>query len=92
MQRQKHEWKVETDEGTRLYRAVHHAKEWVFFTGMKGSRREKTELEKMEEVDEDVWVMLRNVLFRKYQRRRCSWKLIEQIDKRLGREPEDYEE
>ena len=46
----------------------------------------------MEEVDEDVWVMLRNVLFRKYQRRRCSWKLIEQIDKRLGREPEDYEE
>lgn len=89
MQRQqRHEWREETEEGTRIYKAVFHSKKWCFASSMKGTRREPPEWEDIEEVSDELWESLRDVLFRKYQRKRCPWKLIEDIDKKLGREPE----
>ena len=35
------------------------------------------------------WEALRDVLWRKYQRGRCSWNLIAKIDKILGRNDEE---
>jgi len=60
---------------------------------MKGRRSDKQEMEPLadDEVTNEVWEALRDVLFNKYQRRRCPWKLIEDIDKRLGRESESRE-
>jgi hypothetical protein len=38
-------------------------------------------------VPEELWRELRDILWRKYQRKRCPWKYIEEIDKLLGDEP-----
>jgi hypothetical protein len=35
------------------------------------------------EFNKDRWETLRDILWRKYQRKRCPWKLIEAIDKTL---------
>ncbi len=87
MQRQqRHEWKEETEEGLRLYKAVYHSKEWRFATAMKGRRATPSEWEDIDDPTDDNWEGLRDVLFRKYQRKRCPWKLIEEIDKRLGKQ------
>lgn len=88
MQRQIHEWREETDEGTRVYKAVYHSKDWRIATSIKVGRRDKPEWEDLDPIPDTVWETLRDVLFRKYQRKRCPWKLIEDIDKKLGREPE----
>lgn len=88
MQRQQiHEWKVDTDEGQRIYKAVYHSKEWSMRTAMKGSRREPAVWEDIEEIKDEHWEALREVLFNKYQRKRCPWKLVESIDKKLGKDP-----
>lgn len=85
---QRHEWKEETDEGIRHFRGVYHSKKWKFSTAMKGSRREPAVWENIEEVTDAHWEALRDVLFKKYQRKRCPWKLVEGIDKILGKDPE----
>lgn len=84
MQRQQiHEWKEKTDEGTRIYKAIYHSKEWSMCTAMKGTRAQPALWEDIETITDEHWEMLRDVLFRKYQRKRCPWKLIEEIDKKL---------
>ena len=88
--RERHEWKVDTDEGIRLYRAVFHSKEWKFSTGMKGRRSAPTEWEFIDEPTTEQWQSLRDTLYDKYQRKRCPWKLITDIDKHLGIES-DYD-
>ncbi len=86
MQRQqRHEWKVDTEEGIRLYRAVFHSKEWKFSTAMKGRRSSPPEWIWINEPTDEHWQSLRDVLFAKYQRKRCPWKLIEDIDQKLGK-------
>ncbi|WP_018970296.1 hypothetical protein [Rubritalea marina] len=84
--KERHEWREDTEEGVRVYKAVLFAREWKFASAMKGSRREKPEWEDIEEVSDELWEKLREVLFRKYQRKRCPWKFIADIDKRLGHE------
>lgn len=82
---ERHEWKEDTEEGIRLYKAVYFAKEWRFATGMKGTRRDPVEWVDFEKATPELLEALREVLFRKYQRKRCPWKFIEGIDKQLGR-------
>ena len=83
---ERHEWNEETDEGTRLYKAVYFAKEWRFATMLKGRRSAPKEWKDIDEPTSENWQALRDILFRKYQRKRCPWKFIEDIDKKLGRE------
>ena len=83
---ERHDWNEETEEGMRVYKAVYFAKEWRFATSMKGSRREPPEWKDIHDVTTKHWEALRDILFRKYQRKRCPWKFIEAIDKKLGRE------
>ena len=85
---QRHEWKEDTDEGLRFYRGIYHSKEWKFTTALKGTRSNPAEWEPIKDVKPEHWEALRDVLFRKYQRKRCPWKLIEGIDKILGKDPE----
>lgn len=90
MQRQRHEWKVETDEGTMVYRGTYYGGEWFFMSMLKGRRSEGREMQPMddEDVTDEIWESLREVLFNKYQRKRCKWQMVVEIDKRLGRESE----
>ncbi len=83
---ERHDWNEETEEGVRLYKAVYFAKEWRFATSMKGSRRDPADWRDIHDVTTEHWQALRDILFRKYQRKRCPWKFIEAIDKKLGRE------
>jgi hypothetical protein len=85
---QRHEWKEDSEEGLRFYRGIYHSKKWKFTTSLKGTRANPAVWEPIEDVTEAHWEALRDVLFRKYQRKRCPWKLIEGIDKILGKEPE----
>lgn len=75
----RHEWKERGDSGTCHFRATHHAGNW--------------QLHLMREEDED-WVLedpislehlrvLRDLLMRKYQRRRVPFEHVEQLDKMI---------
>lgn len=79
-----HTWKEKTSEGTTFYRATHHANKWILESMPKVGRSMKEDVD-WEEVafTRDLWVTLRDILWRKYQRKRCPWRLIEAIDKLL---------
>lgn len=65
-----------------IYRACHHAGKWTLDRSRKVGRSEEEVWEPLE-FGREEWVTLRELLWRKYQRKRCPWKLIEQIDKLL---------
>lgn len=78
---QRHQWREGEDEGVRFYRAEHHAGRWRLFSQLKGEE----EWTSHEPIKREEWEMLREVLWKKYQRKRCPWQLIEKIDKRLAK-------
>ena len=75
----RHEWRERDDEGLRFYRAEHHARRWKISSKLK-TDEEWTE---HDPVDNELWRRLREVLWRKYQRKRCPWEHVEQIDRIL---------
>jgi len=84
---QKHEWKVDTDEGRRYYRAHYHAGRWQMSTTLHTD----PDWEENIEVTQEIWQDLRKQLWAKYQRRRCTWKIVRTVDvileKEFGIEP-----
>ena len=85
-----HTWKERTDEGTLVYRACHHANKWKLECAPKVGRAERDDVEwEQVEFTRDLWITLRDLLWRKYQRKRCPWRLIEAIDKLLEEMPEE---
>lgn len=80
---QKHEWH-DTDGDERTYhRALHFGGRWQFFTQDPES---KAWIEH-ENVEKDYLERLYEVLFNKYQRKRCAWKLVTSIGKLIGKDP-----
>ena len=85
-----HTWKERTEEGTLVYRACHHAGKWKLECAPKVGRAERDDVEwERVELTRAHWVTLRDVLWRKYQRKRCPWRFIETIDKLLEEMPEE---
>ena len=83
-----HTWKERTEEGTLVYRACHHAGKWKLECAPKVGRAERDDVEwEHVELTRAHWVTLRDVLWRKYQRKRCPWRFIETIDKLLEEMP-----
>ena len=80
-----HEWREHTAEGPRYYRATHHGERWTILSTLKTD----PDWEKLDPaaIPEDVWRALRDVVWRKYQRRRCPWERVVELDKLLGDEP-----
>jgi hypothetical protein len=76
---QRHQWREQTDEGVRFWRASYHAGSW----SMASQLKEEEEWTPHDPIRPEDWRRLREVLWRKYQRRRCPWKLVEKIDKKL---------
>ena len=63
----------------RFFRASHHSSTWQLHSQSKGDE----EWEEHRPIGRKEWEMLREVLWRKYQRGRCPWELINKIDKKL---------
>ena len=77
-----HQWRENGEAGTTFYRACHHAGRWTLF--LKGPGAEGWE--EIDPPEREDWERLREVLWRKYQRGRCPWKLVEKIDRLLEEE------
>jgi hypothetical protein len=77
-----HEWREREADGLRYYRASHHGGRWTIQTTLKSDPDWQTL--PLEEVPADLWRTLRDILWRKYQRRRCPWDRIVEIDRILG--------
>lgn len=76
-----------------VFRACHHAGKWRLECVPKVGRAERDDVEWVRvPFQRDHWVTLRDVLWRKYQRKRCPWRLIEEIDKLLIDMPDDGSE
>ena len=73
---QRHTWRERTEEGVRFFRASHHGATWTLHSQLKGEE----EWVPHDPISEEEWRMLREVLWRKYQRGRCPWEFIEKID------------
>jgi len=87
---QRHEWRDKDEEGNDInYRAIHHGCDWRFIWSYKVGRSDEAVWNDVEEVTEDIWLTLRDILWRKYQRRRVPFELVEAIDKRLAKKSED---
>jgi hypothetical protein len=80
-----HEWRERTDDGIRYYRASHHGVRWTIRTTLKTDP--DWEDIPLDQVSEDLWRALRDVVWRKYQRRRCAWDRVAELDRILGEDP-----
>jgi hypothetical protein len=81
---QRHAWREATDDGLRFYRASYHGDTWTLQSQLKGEE----EWTSHDPISIEEWRTLRDILWRKYQRGRCPWKLVEKIDQLLE-EPGD---
>jgi len=72
----KHEWREKTEEGTRTYRAHFHGGNW----SMSSQLRDEESWTRHEPMTLPDLLLLRDVIWRKYQRRRLPWKQVIQID------------
>ncbi len=74
-------WKDKDAQGNKItYRASHFGGWWQLESAPRVGRALRDEVEfEPAEFDEDIWVTLRDLLWRKYQRRRVSWGRIERI-------------
>lgn len=79
-----HEWRENTEEGTRFWRATRHAGRWTMQTTLK----KDPDWEPIDPIPRELWEKLREILWRKYQRKRCPWEHIAKIDKIL--EDDDF--
>lgn len=77
-----HEWRERGEDGIRFWRATRYCGNWEFKTTLK----KDPDWEDIDPVPRELWEKLREILWRKYQRKRCPWKLIEDIDKILESE------
>lgn len=86
MQRQqRHSWRERDGDELRFYRAVMFGKEWKIESQLKGEEEWNTH----DPISRADWEMLRDILWRKYQRKRLPWKLVERIDTILEDLPDD---
>ncbi len=79
-------WKDKDADGNKVVYEAHHFGGWWQLTCTpKVGRAMKDEVEPKEaEFTPELWQTLRDLLWRKYQRRRVSWALIEHIDNILA--------
>ena len=83
---ERHEWHItHADDEHEYWRANHHAGRWTIMTKRGDKRGVEDRWETIKEPATEHWEALSEVLWRKYQRKRGSNKLIKKLDKLLGR-------
>jgi hypothetical protein len=73
---QTHEWHENTEEGKRYIRGYWNSRDWNFGILEPGA----DDWTRVEKPGPELWLALRDVLWRKYQRKRLPWKFIERVD------------
>jgi len=77
-----HEWHERTEDGNvRYFRAQHFGSAWT----LQSTLRTDAAWIEHDPITLEEWRMIRDVLFRKYQRRRGAWKEVELIDATIER-------
>lgn len=72
-----HEWHDRLEDGRRRYvRGYWNSRVWTFRVLLP----ESEDWELVEKPDADLWLALRDVLFRKYQRKRLPFKHLASVD------------
>lgn len=79
-----HEWFQDTDDGKIFYRANYMGTRWTIMTTTQKRNPTWTD---MKPPPEAIWRELRDVVWKKYQRKRCPWERVADLDKLLGDEP-----
>jgi len=81
---QKHEWKDTDADGEKVnYRAIHHGNDWRLIWSYKVGRNEEISWNDVEEVTLEMWESLRDILWRKYQRGRVPYEIVEALDAKI---------
>lgn len=80
----KHQWREQEGDEVRYWRANYHGGRFELFTRIGEDER----WQKRNPPRKEDWHALRDVLWRKYQRKRCPWKLVAKVDKILE-EPDE---
>ena len=78
----KFRWRTKTKEGTRFYSLSRFGKRWNFSSKLK----DEEEWTSHQPITLDQWRMIRPILWNLYQRKRCSWGVLAEIDKILEEE------
>lgn len=75
-------WKSRDAQGESvIYEAGYFGGWWQLTSRPKLNRRRREETETHPvEFTAEIWTELRDLLWRKYQRRRVSWSLVQQVD------------
>ncbi len=79
-----HEWFENTDDGKVYFRANYIGGRWTIMTTTQ--KRDPTWTD-LRDVPEPVWRELRDIDWKKYQRKRCPWERVADLDRILGDEP-----
>jgi hypothetical protein len=79
-----HEWFENTREGKVYYRGNYLGGKWTIMTTTQ--KRDPTWTDVVP-VTEAIWRDLRDIVWKKYQRKRCPWERVADLDKILGNEP-----
>ncbi len=75
-------WQGRDDDGNKVvYEASHFGGWWQLTCTPKVGRSQRDEVEaEAVEFTEELWQELRDLLWRKYQRRRVAWDMVQHID------------
>ena len=75
-------WQGKAEDGSKvIYEAGYFGGWWQLTSMPKVSRSHQGEVEpEPAEFTRETWEMLRELMWRKYQRRRVSWDRVQQID------------
>jgi hypothetical protein len=79
-----HEWFENTAEGKVYYRANFIGGRWTIMTTTQKRDPVWTDIQP---VPAEVWRELRDIVWKKYQRKRCPWERVAELDRILGDEP-----
>ena len=85
----KHDWRDRDADGElTFYRATFHGRKWALFSHPKGEE----EWRPHDPMSLEELRMIRDVLWRKYQRRRCPWEEVDRFDKFIEEAEEELAE
>jgi len=95
-----HEWNENTDEGKRYYRANYQGGRQGSRGGLQDSnwsiittlQKRDPKWDYVNEPTLEMWMEVRDLVWKKYQRKRCPWERVVELDKiieKMGGTPPD---
>jgi hypothetical protein len=79
-----HEWSEKTDGAKVYYRANFIGGRWTIMTT---TMKRDPEWADLRVVPLDVWRELRDIVWKKYQRKRCPWERVADLDRIIDESP-----